>query len=146
MLNVIEFQDEIEIGLKFICFILKRMLLNLKDLEKLIKFLYNIHDRFISGIKFDNIDTISTWLDIFNAFTEILFMVSVNYNDLVIEEYLNNNKSNSFLHTKSESGQLLFKMIIDIEHYLKIRILNTIELLKIQDEYSIVNMYLEKDF
>ena len=112
LLNVLEFQDELEIGLKFICFILKRMLLNLKDLEKLIKFLYNIHDRFISGIKFDNIDTISTWLDIFNAFTEILFMVSVNYNDLVIEEYLNNNKSNSFLHTKSESGQLLFKMII----------------------------------
>ena len=37
---------------------------------------------------------------------------------------------------------LVFKMIIDIEHYLKIRILN----INIEDGYRIVNLYLEKDF
>lgn len=41
---------------------------------------------------------------------------------------------------------LLFKMIIDIEHYLKIRILNLIENIAEEDGYRIVNMYLEKDF
>lgn len=41
---------------------------------------------------------------------------------------------------------LLFKMIIDIEHYLKIRILNTIENIDEEDGYSIVNLYLEKDY
>ena len=41
---------------------------------------------------------------------------------------------------------LLFKMIIDIEHYLKIKILNTIEEIEDEDGYRIVNMYLEKDF
>ena len=41
---------------------------------------------------------------------------------------------------------LLFKMIIDIEHYLKIKILNTIETIEEEDEYKIVNLYLEKDF
>ena len=41
---------------------------------------------------------------------------------------------------------LLFKMIIDIEHYLKIRILNLIENIDTEDGYKIVNMYLEKDF
>lgn len=41
---------------------------------------------------------------------------------------------------------LLFKMIIDIEHYLKIRILNTIEEIAEEDGYKIVNLYLEKDF
>lgn len=41
---------------------------------------------------------------------------------------------------------VLFKMIIDIEHYLKIRILNLIENIDEEDGYRIVNMYLEKDF
>lgn len=41
---------------------------------------------------------------------------------------------------------LLFKMIIDIEHYLKIKILNTIEEIEEEDGYIIVNLYLEKDF
>lgn len=41
---------------------------------------------------------------------------------------------------------LLFKMIIDIEHYLKIRILNTIENIAEEDGYNIVNLYLEKDY
>lgn len=42
--------------------------------------------------------------------------------------------------------RLLFKMIIDIEHYLKIKILNTIETIQEEDGYKIVNLYLEKDF
>lgn len=41
---------------------------------------------------------------------------------------------------------VLFKMIIDIEHYLKIRILNSIEEITEEDGYKIVNLYLEKDF
>lgn len=41
---------------------------------------------------------------------------------------------------------LLFKMIIDIEHYLKIRILNTIEKIPEENGYNIVNLYLEKDY
>lgn len=40
----------------------------------------------------------------------------------------------------------LFKMIIDIEHYLKIRILNTVEVLDNENGYNIVNLYLEKDY
>lgn len=41
---------------------------------------------------------------------------------------------------------VLFKMIIDIEHYLKVRILNTIEEIPEEDGYKIVNLYLEQDF
>lgn len=41
---------------------------------------------------------------------------------------------------------LLFKMIIDIEHYLKMKILNTIETIKEENGYKIINIYLEKDF
>ena len=41
---------------------------------------------------------------------------------------------------------LLFKMVIDIEHYLKLKILNTIENIPEEDGYRIVNMYLEYDY
>ena len=41
---------------------------------------------------------------------------------------------------------VLFKMIINIEHYLKIRILNIVEELDEEDGYNIVNLYLDKDF
>lgn len=41
---------------------------------------------------------------------------------------------------------ILFKMIIDIEHYLKIRILNIIEDLDNEDGYNIVNLYLDHDY
>lgn len=41
---------------------------------------------------------------------------------------------------------VLFKMIIDIEHYLKVKILNTIEKIPEENGYRVVNRYLEKDF
>lgn len=41
---------------------------------------------------------------------------------------------------------VLFKMIIDIEHYLKIRIVNEIEEIFEEDGYNIVNLYLEHDY
>ena len=41
---------------------------------------------------------------------------------------------------------LFFKIIIDIEHYLKIRILNLIDNIEEENGYRIVNMYLDKDF
>lgn len=41
---------------------------------------------------------------------------------------------------------LLFKIIIDIEHYLKIRILNIAETIPEEDGYNIVNMYLDYDY
>ena len=41
---------------------------------------------------------------------------------------------------------ILFKIIINIEHYLKLQILNTIDTMKLENGYTIVNMYLENDF
>ena len=41
---------------------------------------------------------------------------------------------------------LLFKRIIDIEHYLKIRILNLAEKIDEEDGYRIVNLYLDNDY
>ena len=41
---------------------------------------------------------------------------------------------------------ILFDLILDIEHYLKLKILNLIETIDLEDGYRIVNMYLEKDY
>lgn len=41
---------------------------------------------------------------------------------------------------------ILFKMTIDIEHYLKIRTLNLIENINEEDGYKIVNLFLEQDY
>lgn len=41
---------------------------------------------------------------------------------------------------------VLFKIIIDIEHYLKIKILNRVETIDQEDGYRVVNLYLEKDY
>lgn len=41
---------------------------------------------------------------------------------------------------------ILFKIIINIEHYLKLQILNKIDTMKLENGYRIVNMYLENDF
>ncbi len=41
---------------------------------------------------------------------------------------------------------VLFKLIINIEHYLKIRILNSIQDIPNEDGYQVVNSYLEHDY
>lgn len=46
----------------------------------------------------------------------------------------------------SQIRLVLFKIIIEIEHSLKIRILNIVETIENEDGYKLVNKYLEKDF
>lgn len=41
---------------------------------------------------------------------------------------------------------ILFKMTINIEHYLKMRILNSVEKIDVEDGYKIVNLYLDNDY
>lgn len=41
---------------------------------------------------------------------------------------------------------ILFKMVLDIEHYLKMKILNEIESIPQEDGYRVVNMYLQNDY
>lgn len=121
ILNIMEFQDELEIGLQYIAFLIKRMLFSKNQLEQLIKSLYPVYERFIFGINLKDENVFSTWVDIFKAFCEVFYLIAVNYNDLIIEEYLDKNlqkKSKEdkfnlhFIHYQSEYGELLFKMIV----------------------------------
>ena len=93
-LNIKDNRIEFEFGLKYVCFMVKKMIFN------------NLYPL----------------LDIFNILIELFFMFTVTYNDLTVMEYLDKNKNiikidkieelEDFIHTKSEHGGMLFKMLL----------------------------------
>ena len=128
-----ENQDEFEIGLKYLCFMLKRMIFTKGDIIKLINSLYKFHSKFFEYINSEK-NNIYSLLDIFMGLAEIFYMITVSYNDIIVSEYLEATKEEKveieeitdFIHTKSDYGSLLFKMVLkscDImkKHYLLIQ-------------------------
>ena len=113
LISVEENQDEFEIGLKIICFMIKRLMFNKEELIILINSLANFHTKFYDYIIKKN-NNIYSLIDIFNVIVEICYMISVNYNDLVIEDYLNDTKKDigKFIHAKSEHGNKLLSIIL----------------------------------
>ena len=116
LINLLEYPEEFNFSLKFICFVLKQKLLLIDDLEKLIKQMYNIFKKFYNSIlKFNNEELIDICLNAFISFIEIFYIIGVDYNDQVIEEYFDTGKYNhSFIHVKSHHGKLLFNPSIAI--------------------------------
>jgi len=113
LISVEENQDEFEIGLKIICFMIKRLMFNKEELIILINSLTNFHTKFYNYITKER-NNIYSLIDIFNVIVEICYMISVNYNDLVIEDYLNGTKKEigKFIHAKSEHGNKLLSIIL----------------------------------
>ena len=112
-ISVEENQDEFEIGLKLICFMLKKLMFTKEDLILLIDSITNFHSNFIKYIlkKKKNIYSL---IDIFNAIIEICYMIAINYNDLIVEEYLNNKniEIGKFIHAKSEHSNKLLSIVL----------------------------------
>ena len=79
-ISIEENQDEFEIGLKILCFMLKKLMFNKDDLILLIDSLYGFYQKFYDYmmVKKKNIYAL---IDIFYAKIEICFMITVNYND-----------------------------------------------------------------
>ena len=112
---------EFEVALKYICFILKKMLFTKEELIILIHYLKIFFEKFYDYIKNNN-PNIYLLLNIFQGIVEIVFMISVTYNDLIIMEYLNKYKKeysieniksiDDFIHVKSEYGFTLFQIVI----------------------------------
>ena len=112
-ISIEENQDEFEIGLKILCFMLKKLMFNKEDLILLINSLYNFHENFYEYIMSSK-NNIYSLIDIFNAIVEICYIISVNYNDLIIEESLENSKdisSEKFIITKNEHSNKLLVII-----------------------------------
>jgi len=112
-ISVEDNQDEFEIGLKILCFMIKHLMFNKEDLILLIDSLAVFHDKFYEYITKEK-NNIYSLLDIFNAIVEICYMISVNYNDIIIEEYLDNpkNEMGNFIHARSEHSVKLLCIIL----------------------------------
>jgi hypothetical protein len=118
-LNIEENQDEFEIGLKFICFILKHMLLNKIQLNTLVTNLYDFFNRFYETLV-DDRSNIYLLINVFSTLVEIFMEITVTYNDLVVDEYFTEDKIKSFIHKNHRdedennicSGEMIFEMLI----------------------------------
>ena len=121
-LNIKDNRIEFEFGLKYICFMMKKMIFIKEDIKKLIKCLYVFYNKFFEFIQSDINNNLYPLLDIFNILIELFFMFTVTYNDLTIMEYFEKNKNKTdiddiielddFIHSKSEYGGMLFKMVL----------------------------------
>ena len=121
-LNIKDYRIEFEFGLKYVCFMVKKMIFTKKDIKKLITSIYVFYNRFFEFIQSDIDNNLYPLLDIFNILIELFFMFTVSYNDLTVMEYLDKNKNvtktehiqelEDFIHSKSEHGGMLFKMLL----------------------------------
>ena len=120
-LDIEKHANEFEIGLKYLCFILKKMILTKTELIRLVHHLFIIFNRFYQYIT-EKSKNIYLLLNIFNGLAEIVFMISVSYNDFVVYEYLNKYKKvikiesikplDDFIHVKSMVGSALYQIIL----------------------------------
>ena len=113
--SIVTYHDEIEIMLQFICFLLKKNIFNLPQLKELIDNLDIIHSKLILHMNFKNEIFLNSWISLFNYFSEIFFLISIIYNDLIIETNINNEKKDiqkMFIHAEHNYGQKLLRMIM----------------------------------
>ena len=120
-INIEENSEDFEIGLKLICFMTKIMLFTKEDLINLINSLYSFFSKFFEYITSEKCN-IFLLLNLFCGFAELFLMISVNYNDLIVMDYLDKYKSTTninkidlkddFIHVSSEHGNKLFKMVM----------------------------------
>ena len=69
-LNIEKNQDEFEIGLKYICFLLKRMAFSNKEFDRLIQSLFSFYEKFFEYLTGDK-SNIYGLLSIFNTLSDL---------------------------------------------------------------------------
>ena len=120
-LNIEENEEVFEIGLKFICFMVKKMFFTKEDLINLINSLYIFFNKFFTHIN-SNKSNIFLLIDLFSGLSELFLMISINYNDMIVVDYLDKYETTSninrielkddFIHVSSEHGTKLFEMVM----------------------------------
>ena len=117
-LKIEENQDEFEIVLKFICFILKHIILSKEQLNTLVSSIYIFFNKFYEKFIKDKSELYKL-LNIFSTFSEIFLEITITYNDLVIDQYITEGKDNPFIHKNykegednSSCGEMIFEMLL----------------------------------
>ena len=112
-ISIEENQEEFEIGLKILCFMIKRLMFNKDDLIILINSLYDFHVKFYEYIMSSK-NNIYSLIDILCGIIELCLMIPVYYNDIIIEENLeniSNISSTQFIISKSDYSNKILMII-----------------------------------
>ena len=117
-LQIEENQDEFEIVLKFICFILKHILLSKEQLNTLVSSIYIFFNKFYEKFIKDK-SNLYMLLNIFSTLSEIFMEITITYNDLVVDQYFTEEKNSPFIHKNhregeenSSCGEMIFEMLL----------------------------------
>ena len=78
---------------KYLCFLIKKNIFSMIQLKKIINYLNLLHDKMIFEINFDDEIQTTCWIVPFSLLSEIFVLLSIEYNDLVEDLLLNNNKN-----------------------------------------------------
>ena len=124
-LKIEENQDEFEIVLKFICFILKHILLSKDQLNTLVSSIYLFFNKFYEKFIKDK-SNLYNQINIFSTLSEIFMEITITYNDLVVDQYFTEEEKCSFIHKndreKEENiscGEMIFEMLLSCCDVLK---------------------------
>jgi hypothetical protein len=93
--SLILFRNEIIRFFKYLCFLIKKNIFTMIQLKKIINYLNLLHDKMIFEINFDDEIQTTCWIVPFSLLSEILVLLSIEYNDLVVEDLLLNNNKNT---------------------------------------------------
>ena len=125
-LQIEENQDEFEIVLKFICFILKHIILSKEQLTTLVSSIHIFFNKFYEKFIKDK-SNLYMLLNIFSTVSEILLEITVSYNDIIVDQYLTEEKKADFIHKNhhegeenSSCGEMIFEMLVRCCDVLKI--------------------------
>jgi hypothetical protein len=103
------YEEELVIALKFLSFTLKKMIFN--DIDKIIK-LINFIDKFHRTFIIRNKVFLQSTYNLFCYFNKVIYLIAVNYNDLMYKEGLNGNDDIVFVHTAKNGTNKLIEMVI----------------------------------
>ena len=119
LLNEPNYKIDLHVGLKFLSFILKRMIIFKRDkLLEIIGIIDKIHRRFfidITRTQTDKVGGLEIDLEIISYFIKIVYLLSITWNDLEANEHLNNHSYKpNYIHKNDEAGDhcKLFEIIL----------------------------------
>jgi hypothetical protein len=106
------YDEELMIALKFLSYSLKKMLFNdIETLQRLINIIEKFHRIFIQHLG-NNYTLTEMIKNIFCYFNKVIYLIAVNYNDLVIRDAVDGAESYSFVHTAHQNNTKLVEMLI----------------------------------
>ena len=110
-LDILENQDEFEMGLKVLQFILKHFLLSIEQIKTILITINLLFNSCYDCIIKNNLNIYFLY-PLIEMFLEIILEITISYNDNEIEQYIFDNKKIGFIHKNNEIGNIIFQILI----------------------------------